>query len=94
MKGKRRVEKVIWDETFSVGVEVIDEQHKKLFKMLNTMIEAENTSVNSEIISTVLTEMRQYASEHFALEEKYMLEYGYLDYDFSPHQHQPLPDTE
>ena len=51
------MEKVIWDETFSVGVEVLDEQHKKLFKMLNTMIEAENTSVNSEIISTVLTEM-------------------------------------
>ena len=81
------MEKVIWDETFSVGVEVIDEQHKKLIKMLNTMIEAENTSVNSEIISTVLTEMRQYASEHFALEEKYMLEYGYLDYDSHKAQH-------
>lgn len=81
------MEKVIWDETFSVGVEILDEQHKKLFKMLNTMIEAENTNVNSEIISTVLTEMRQYASEHFTLEEKYMLEYGYLDYDSHKAQH-------
>ncbi len=81
------MEKVIWDETFSVGVEVIDEQHKKLIKMLNKMIDAENTNVNSEIISTVLTEMRQYASEHFALEEKYMLECGYLDYDSHKARH-------
>ena len=81
------MEKVIWDETFSVGVEILDEQHKKLIKMLNTMIEAPNTDVGSEAVSTILTQMRQYATEHFSLEEEYMIKYGYMNCDQHRAQH-------
>ena len=81
------MEKLIWDETFSVGVELLDEQHKKLIKMLNTMIEAPGTDVGSEIVSTVLTQMQEYTAEHFSLEEEYMIKYGYVNYDQHKAEH-------
>ena len=81
------MEKIIWDETFSVGVKILDEQHKKLIKMVNTMIEARSTDVHSEVVSTVLTQMREYATEHFSLEEEYMIKYGYTNYDQHKAEH-------
>ncbi len=81
------MEKLIWDETFSVGVEILDEQHKKLIKMLNAMIEAPGTDVGSELVSEVLTQMQQYATKHFSQEEEYMIKYGYMYYDQHKAEH-------
>ena len=82
------MEKIIWNERFSVGVRKIDEQHKELIKMINRLIETKDTKVDSETISDILTEMTKYADYHFRAEEQYMIEYDYPDY--SPHKEQHI----
>ena len=71
------MEKIIWGENFSVGVRVLDAQHKQIVMLVNTLIEMSDTKVDSEIISDTLTKMTKYAIDHFEREEQYMLEYGY-----------------
>jgi hemerythrin len=75
------VETIIWDSSFSVGIPAIDKQHKKLIGMLNTMAEAHEALVNSEVVSEILDEMTRYAAEHFRSEEELMRQHGfpYLD---------------
>ena len=81
------MEKIMWNNNFSVGVQNLDEQHKKIIKILNKLIEMNDTTVDSEIISDTLTEMTKYASEHFEAEEKLMNENNYPDYLLQKEQH-------
>ena len=81
------MEKIIWGEDFSVGVRVLDEQHKQIVTMVNTLIEMSNAKIGSEIISDTLTKMTLYAINHFSKEEEYMLEYNYPEYSIQKKQH-------
>ena len=68
-----------WDERYSVGVSELDEQHKKLFRILDKLIEIEDVEPSLQVIADVLDEMRAYASYHFETEERYMTECAYPD---------------
>ncbi|MBL7152800.1 MAG: hemerythrin family protein [Phycisphaerae bacterium] len=68
-----------WDESYSVGVEELDEQHKQLFNLLNALFEAEETSAESQTVSDLLAGMKAYAAMHFETEERYMSECEYAD---------------
>ncbi len=81
------MEKMVWSNTFSVGVEKLDDQHKKMIHTINKLIENPDSSVNSEIVSEVLNELRQYASEHFELEEMILEEIGYPDFERHKAEH-------
>jgi hemerythrin-like metal-binding protein len=75
------MEKIIWYESYSVGIKEIDKQHKKLIELINQLIEAKGVSVRSEIISNTLTEMTNYAIYHFQAEEELMRQHQYPQYD-------------
>lgn len=82
------MEKIIWGEDFSVGVRELDDQHKRIVTIVNTLLDMNDTNVGSEIISDTLTKMTQYASDHFKTEEQFMLDYGYPEYLSQKKQHQ------
>ena len=82
------MEKILWGEGFSVGVQVLDAQHKQIITIINTLLEMNDTQSGSEIVSETLTKMNQYAAEHFNKEEQYMLDYGYPEYSLQKKQHQ------
>lgn len=81
------MEKIVWGENFSVGVRALDDQHKQIVTLVNTLIEMSDAKIDSEIISDTLTKMTQYAINHFSKEEEYMLEYGYPEYLTQKKQH-------
>ncbi len=66
-----------WNDKYSVGISIIDEQHKKLFGFINKTIEAKEHSDNKEELEKELEEMTTYALEHFETEEAYMREFDY-----------------
>jgi hemerythrin len=72
-----------WSEPFSVNIKEIDEEHKILIAMLNELHEAiidfHSDGRNGAAKKTVAG-MLDYASHHFATEEKYMLEYNFPRY--------------
>jgi len=71
------MEEIVWMNEFSVGVTEMDEQHKKLIAMINLLIADQKSLTAPETIARLLTEMTDYAQEHFRAEEYLMSEYGY-----------------
>lgn len=72
---------VIWDESLSVGIKKIDNQHQELVKIINCLVENEDASGHSEPIAQVLDRMTQYAVYHFETEEALMVQYNYPEYE-------------
>ena len=66
-----------WSDDLSVGVEQIDEQHKKLVSLVNEMHEAITERRASEAAMEVLDQLILYTQTHFQMEEALMdlLEY-------------------
>ncbi|MBI9071388.1 MAG: hemerythrin family protein [Melioribacteraceae bacterium] len=77
-----------WDDSYSVGINLIDNQHKKLIRILNKVIEHSEMDVRSKVVAEVLTEMTSYASYHFESEEKYLVKLGKEELDLHRKEHQ------
>lgn len=71
------MERITWSDTFSVGVVELDDQHKRLVAMINRLIDEQKTLTRPETIAELITDMTDYALEHFRAEEYLMAEYGY-----------------
>jgi hemerythrin-like metal-binding protein len=68
-----------WDETFSVGVQKMDEQHQILFDKINDLHSAILNGKAQLIIGTVLEAAAQYTITHFKDEEALMEFYDFPD---------------
>jgi len=81
------METIKWNDTLSVGVSEMDKQHQKLVDMVNKLIEEQKALTDPTTIGSLLTEMTDYALEHFRAEEYLMSEYGYEEKDLQVAQH-------
>ncbi len=66
------MEAVTWVSDFEVGVKSIDEQHKRLVEMLNTLGQAIGEDHGKDAIMGIVEEMKHYAVYHFKTEEDAM----------------------
>jgi hemerythrin len=71
-----------WKPEYSIGVRIIDEQHKVLVELLNDL---ENLRTGSQTVpeskSSILQRLDRYTKIHFITEEELMRIYGYEDYE-------------
>lgn len=68
------------DEKYLIGVELIDQQHEKLFALTNEVYELLKDNFKPDKydnIVSVLNELREYSKIHFRDEEEYMEQIGY-----------------
>ncbi|MBP2228527.1 hemerythrin [Azospirillum agricola] len=72
---------VAWDETMSVGVAVLDDEHKRLLDLFNGLLDSGITPANREELSALLVSLRDYVAVHFAREEALMERRHYPDLD-------------
>lgn len=68
-----------WNNNLSVGIAVIDEDHKKLVAMVNELYDAVQGGHGKEALGKILDGLINYTVLHFAREEKFFLETGYPD---------------
>ena len=68
-----------WTQNLSVGVAIIDDQHKKLFEMADQLFEAGRNHKGKEQVGDMLRFLDAYTKKHFSEEEAYMLSIGYRD---------------
>ncbi|HVN47704.1 MAG TPA: bacteriohemerythrin [Bacteroidota bacterium] len=68
---------ILWDNTFSVHIKEIDEQHKKLVNLINSLYDAMKAGKGKEVLHHILDELIDYTKNHFSKEEKMMGQYGY-----------------
>ncbi len=69
-----------WDESLDTGIEVIDEQHKRIVDYINTLHTAIATK-DKEAVSDVLDQLINYTVTHFSFEESLMEQHGYMHTD-------------
>jgi hemerythrin len=81
------MENLNWKSEYSVGVEKFDNQHRHLLEIVNKLIKNRNNSDNPNLVSETLTEMLNYAREHFSDEEELMQDYGYQETEPQKKQH-------
>jgi hemerythrin len=78
---KEKLMSVVWNEQYSVKVKELDNQHKKLFEIINKLDNHMRQGKGKEILGSVLTDMVDYTKVHFAAEERILRDAGYPDYD-------------
>jgi len=69
-----------WKDEYSIGVERVDEQHKKLFEIANRSYDLlRNQLITDKYgkIIEIIDELKNYTIYHFQAEEDYMKEIGY-----------------
>ncbi len=69
-----------WDDSYSVGVEQIDDDHKQLITLGNDMIKAAVANKGADIVGEVLNELIEYTEGHFGREEELMVKTNYPEY--------------
>ena len=87
--GQRRAE---WKDEYTVGIESIDQQHKKLINLINNFQTAVDYSTGEAFERECLTAVVDYTKTHFTYEEGLMSEYGYPDFEPHKAQHQKMID--
>jgi hemerythrin len=76
-----------WTENLSVGVDIIDEQHKELFRRFGDLLDACHVGHGKEKIAELLGFLDDYVVFHFGEEEKLMQKYGYPGIESHRHEH-------
>jgi hemerythrin len=79
-----------WDESYSVGIESIDNDHKKLIHLINNLQTAMDYKTDNVFEKQTLAEVIDYTKYHFAREEDLMEKNGYSDFVAHKAQHEKM----
>jgi hemerythrin-like metal-binding protein len=83
---------IIWNESLSVKIASIDDQHKKLIELINDFYDNVSKSANDELILKLVKGMKTYTIHHFSTEELYMKRLNYPGYEEHKKEHQNFID--
>jgi hemerythrin len=78
---------VEWSEELSIGVDLIDSQHKELFVKINELVAAIKDHTCKYKITDVIRFLEDYIVFHFSEEEAYMRQNDYPGYLLHQAQH-------
>ncbi len=79
-----------WTAEMSVGVEILDQDHRTLFDLLNKLKDAVGDNTTTQTMGEVLAELYDYADYHFRREEAMMVLCGYAELAEHKALHQEL----
>ena len=82
---------IVWDDAYSVGFELVDEQHRGLVRMTNELLRGfkdESGVPEEKALKKVIRDAIEYAQVHFYTEEKYMRLLNYPDLDVHKKEHE------
>jgi len=80
---------ISWENRSSVGIEVVDRQHRHLINLTNKLIEAclADQQTAAERFRKTIKEAVVYAKVHFKTEEELMQKYRYPEYPIHRAEH-------
>lgn len=72
----------VWREEFKIGVDVIDREHQRLFKIINKLFSLKGEDANSQwACQEGIKFFKEHAMKHFADEEAYMESVNYEGFE-------------
>lgn len=80
---------LVWSDEYNIGVDVIDKEHKRLFKIINKLFAfGEEEKKSQWACQEGIKYFKEHAMKHFAEEENYMLSINYKGYETHRQLHQ------
>lgn len=79
--------KIIWDDTFSVGVAKLDKQHKQIISTINMLNDQQKEGFNGKNVAKILNELTIFVHTHFQMEEQLLAEHGYPELSDQQKEH-------
>jgi hemerythrin len=67
----------MWNSSFEVGIEIIDQQHKGLFDSVEELATAVREKRSDEGVAECVAFLKGYVVEHFSTEERLMARHSY-----------------
>ncbi len=68
-----------WTDDYLTGIDVIDDDHKHLFKLINTLNDSAEIGLDIDTIGVALNDLALYVERHFSREESFMENFAYPD---------------
>ncbi len=80
---------ITWSDDFNIGVDIIDKEHKRLFKIINKLFAFSDDDKKSQwACQEGIKFFKEHATKHFADEENYMASINYENLNTHRHVHQ------
>ncbi len=79
-----------WSDQLSVGIRLIDDQHRVLVDLVNELHAAMRSRKSDSVLLSVLERLKEYTVKHFAQEEEYFDRYGYPETQMHKDVHKKL----
>jgi len=84
---------LVLDGTLQIGIDEIDDDHKKLVNLFNILNHSLTEGATTDYVEAVLEELINCTVWHFSHEERLMLKYGYDRYGDHKAEHQDLIES-
>jgi len=68
-----------WSDNYSIGLNIIDQQHKKWIDLINSLYKAFKNEVSKEEMNEEILKLLDYTDYHFGFEEKYLEDFNCND---------------
>jgi hemerythrin len=81
---------LVLDHVLTVGIDEIDDDHRKLVNLFNILNHSVTEGAAEDYVEAVLEELINCTAWHFSHEERLMLKYGYEGLDEHKTEHQDL----
>ena len=66
-----------WSDRFALGIELIDQQHQVLFRLIDQLAKAIQNETSESDLRAIFDKLREYTLTHFAAEEHLMRQHAY-----------------
>jgi len=81
---------ITWSDTLSIGVEEVDDDHRRLADLFNLFVQAVIDEEQPDYVEALLAELISFTTWHFRHEERLMLRYDYPAFDDHKEDHRYL----
>ncbi|MDH5397881.1 MAG: bacteriohemerythrin [Cyclobacteriaceae bacterium] len=81
-----------WNDSYSVGIRAIDNQHKGLVDLVNQLYNSMREGKERAILEDIIEKLVQYTQIHFTYEEAFFKKFGYEKTDEHTREHQEFID--
>jgi two-component system cell cycle response regulator len=78
---------ISWNDGLNIGVKEIDDDHKKLLNIINSLSLAISNNETNNIIDNIFNELKEYTKVHFKREESFLINCNYPRIKEHIHEH-------